>query len=509
MIRRGEEVLRYGNRPDMLGGEGQLYDGQPHSFQVTVYDPAYETPDFLKNAQIYQIFPDRFFKAPGDSKRRRKGAIYHESWEELPLVIPDPRSGDNQATDFFGGTLTGIQAKLPYLKKLGITVLYLNPIFKARSNHRYDTGDYETIDPLLGSAKEFKALCQAAEKLGIRILLDGVFSHTGEDSKYFNRLGHYATLGACQSQASPYYSWYKFLQYPTKYQAWWNIPSLPEVDKEDSSYRQYLFDPRKGIVPRWLKAGAWGWRLDVADELPMDFLRQLRHAAKAQNPEAVVLGEVWEDASAKTAYGQLRTYCLGDTLDSVMNYPLREGIIAFLTGRAAAGELCRLINHQREVYPPVFRYALMNLLGSHDRARILNVLAGRDFCELPREERGKGLLSQAERALAVSRFQKALTLVCALPGAPTLYYGDEAGMEGAADPFCRKPYPWGREDESLLAFVRELLNRRLQNPLLRTGFCQVSAPDDDTLRILRCTRGGRDALGRPMRRKPVVVTVRR
>ncbi|MBQ8537237.1 MAG: glycoside hydrolase family 13 protein [Clostridia bacterium] len=509
IIVRGQQTLRYGNRLDLMGGEGQIYADTPHSFQITVYDENFRTPKFLQNANIYQIFPDRFFKAPGASKRRKVDAVYHENWNELPLVQIDDRSGDNQATDFFGGTLTGIEQKLPYLKKLGVTALYLNPIFKARSNHRYDTGDYETIDPLLGNLKEFKHLCDAAKALGIRLILDGVFSHTGEDSRYFNRLGRYPTLGACQSMDSPYYKWFKFQEYPIRYKAWWGFPSLPEVDKNEPTYQQYMFEPKTGIVPRWIKNGASGWRLDVADELPMDFIRKLRQAAKAQDPEAVVLGEVWEDASAKTAYGELRTYCFGDTLDSVMNYPLREAIIAFVTGQNTAYDLCRLINHQREVYPPVFRYALMNLLGSHDRPRILNMLAGRDHTDLPRQDRGKASLTPQERELAIQRFKTAFRLLCALPGAPTVYYGDEAGMEGAADPFCRGPYPWGMEDANIRSFVQEQFNARLKNPVLRTGLCDVTPIDENTLRILRYTHHGKDALGRPMRRKPVELVIKR
>ena len=509
LVLRSRQVLRYGNAPDLMGGEGHIYEDTPHSFQITVYDKDYRTPEFLQNANIYQIFPDRFYRAEGFGKRRKEDALYHDNWYEKPYLNIDPGSGDNRATDFFGGNLAGVEEKLPYLKKLGVTVIYFNPIFKANSNHRYDTGDYETIDPLLGTQKDFKRLCEKARGMGIRILLDGVFSHTGADSRYFNRLGRYPSLGAFQSPESPYFSWYKFQEFPLRYKAWWGFPTLPEVEKNDPSYQKYMFDPKSGIVPKWLKNGASGWRLDVADELPMDFLRKLRKAAKAQDPDAVVLGEVWEDASAKTAYGELRTYCLGDTLDSVMNYPLREAVIAFVTGKSTAYDLCRLINHQREVYPPQFLYGLMNLLGSHDRPRILNMLAERDLNDLPREQRGGVTLTPQERELAVKRLKTAFDILCALPGAPTVYYGDEAGMEGGADPYCREPYPWGKEDTNIRSYIGEKLNERLKNPVLRTGLCHVEAPDADTLVIHRFPRKGKDALGHAMRRKPVKVTVKR
>ena len=500
--------LRYGNAYDQKGGEGAFYQGQPASFQITVYDPCYDTPEFMKRGIIYQIFPDRFRRAPSAARCGRKDITLHENWDELPLVNPDPRSGDNQATDFFGGTLTGIREKLPYLKELGVTVLYLNPVFKARSNHRYDTGDYHRIDPILGTKKEFEDLCREAEGMGVRILLDGVFSHTGEDSVYFNRYGRYPSLGAYQSPESPYASWYRFESFPEKYACWWGIPSLPEVVKSDPAYQEFMFQKDKGVVPRWLRSGASGWRLDVADELPMDFLKKLRQSAKAQKKDALVLGEVWEDASNKVSYGEARCYCLGDTLDSVMNYPLREALIAFLTGASPARELCRLLRHQQEVYPPPFLYALMNLMGSHDRARILNVLCGCEYSHLPREERAGLRLTPEQYELAVTRLKKGVALLCALPGAPTLYYGDEAGMQGTADPFCRGTYPWGREDQELLAYVRGQLNARRQSALLQTGFAAYSAPDEDTIRILRYAKNGRDAFGEKLQGVQII-TIRR
>ena len=185
---------------------------------------------------MYQIFPDRFFRTH-KPKSSRKDIILHEKWDELPLVVPDERIGDNTAFDFFGGNLNGIKEKLPYLKDLGVTVIYLNPIFKARSNHRYDTGNYMQIDPLLGTEEDFKALCESAEELGIKIILDGVFSHTGEDSLYFNRYGNYDSIGAYQSKDSPYASWYRFKKFPDKYACWWNIPTLPEVDKNSRLFK--------------------------------------------------------------------------------------------------------------------------------------------------------------------------------------------------------------------------------------------------------------------------------
>jgi 4-alpha-glucanotransferase len=502
-------LLRYGNAYDQLGGVGALYDGTPASFQVTVYDPAFETPSFLHHGIIYQIFPDRFFHGHSSSIFGRTDIYLHEKWDEAPLLRIDPRSNDNMALDFFGGNLNGIVEKLPYLKDLGVTVLYLNPIFQARSNHKYDTGDYRRIDPMFGTEEDFKTLCEKASAMSIRVILDGVFSHTGEDSVYFNKYGTYDSLGAYQSPASPYYSWFTYTDYPDGYKCWWNIPTLPEVRKDDPPYRSFMFQPENGIVPMWLKNGASGWRLDVADELPMDFIKELRKAAKSANNSAAILGEVWEDASNKISYNVPRSYCLGDTLDSVMNYPLREEIISFLTYNSTAHQLARLIRHQQEVYPVPFLYASMNLLGSHDRARIINVLAGCEWGYLPREERANLILSHDQYRLGAERFLKGMEILCALPGAPTLYYGDEAGLQGTADPYNRGTFPWGREDIKLQSAVRSLFQRRKNSPVLQTGFLEATAMDDDTLLIRRWVEGGKDAIDIPAENGEEIIKVRR
>ena len=496
IYRKDGRTIRYGNQPDKLGGVGVAYDhGEPESFQITLYDPAYKTPNAFHGANIYQIFPDRFRHAPTKAVDDRKDRYVHKNWDEELLGVGDLRGGKYQELDFYGGTLTGIQEKLPYLKDMGIDIIYLNPIFRARSNHRYDTGDYTQVDPLCGTNTEFTELCEAAKKVGIRVMLDGVFSHTGEDSVYFNHFGHYPTLGAYQGQSSPYYDWYTFNHYPEDYKAWWGILSLPELRKDNPEYQKFMFQPHEGVVPRWIEAGSCGWRLDVADELPVDFLRKLRAAAKAADPEAVVLGEVWEDASNKVAYGETRCYCTGDTLDSVMNYPVREAILNFVMGKTSASTFVRLIHHQEEVYPAQFRYALMNLVGSHDRYRALNILAGRECQELSKADQQHVHLNVEEYELAVRRYKLCIDLLCALPGCATVYYGDEVGLTGCHDPWNRRAFPWGREDKSLQKYVANKLRHRQESDLLRLGYCDIEAPDDDTLLITRRMKDGHDALG--------------
>lgn len=501
---RGEStVMRYGCAEDGLGGEGA--EGSESAYQITVYDPNYMTPRYLREGVMYQIFPDRFY-ASKPPRSDRNDIYLHENWSDLPILMPEGED-DNVARDFFGGDLNGIREKLPYLADLGVTVLYLNPIFESRSNHRYDTGDYTRIDPLLGNHEDFKSLCAAAEGMGIRVLLDGVFSHTGEDSRYFNKFGRYPTLGACQSRDSAYYPWYTFEKYPDKYACWWGVHSLPTIDKNCESYRQFILGD-DGIARAWLNSGAAGWRLDVADEFPMPFLRDFRRAARAEKEDATVLGEVWEDASHKVAYGEMRCYCLGDTLDSVMNYPLRAAAIDFFTGRTNAFALYRLIKSQQENYPAPFYYSLMNLLGSHDRARAINTLCGKSFDDLPLNRRAAAVLTRSEYALGRARYIEMLRLLCALPGIPCIYYGDEAGMTGGADPYCRGAFPWGHEDRALTEEVKMLLHQRRKSRALQTGTLEISVRDADTL-VIRRMIDERDVFGDPAPDEIVEVIVKR
>ncbi len=484
----------YGNAWDGLGGVGVTCGPEPVPYQITVYDRNYVTPDYLRTGVMYQIFPDRFYR-DRMPETDRKNVMLHEHWDDVPLKrVMSVKEKDNYALDFFGGTLNGIAEKLDVLRDLGVTVLYLNPIFQARTNHRYDTGDYTKIDPFLGTEADFARLCLLAKEKGIRVLLDGVFSHTGVDSLYFNGMGRYDSVGASQSRQSPYFGWYKFRKWPKDYQSWWGIRSLPELDKDNPDVREYFLGDH-GIVRRWLTDGASGWRLDVADELPMSYLRQLRRAARAEKPDAAIIGEVWEDASHKVTYGEMRSYCLGDTVDSVMNYPIRTAVLDFMTGRIAAWDVARLIQSQQENYAPPFYYSVMNLLGSHDRPRVLSLLTG----EVDGDEDHELLhraVSAEQLALGKARLIEAYRLIAALPGIPCVYYGDEAGLRGAADPYCRGTYPWGREDTELREAVKSILTCR-RRPVFQTGGLRVYAENADTLVIIREITCGHDVFGTP------------
>lgn len=432
------------------------------SWQITVYDEAYGTPDWMKGGLMYQIFPDRFYKSGeipiGDGK------IIRDDWGGMPYFRPNA-NGKILNNDFFGGNLQGITEKLDYLQSLGVTVLYFNPIFEAYSNHRYDTGDYLKIDPLLGNEDDLDRLIKEADKRGMRIILDAVLNHTGSDSRYFNKYGHYDSIGAYQSRQSPYADWYTFHAFPDSYDSWWGIDTLPAVNERSESYQEFIFG-EQGVLRHWLKHGIGGYRLDVADELPDFFLEKLRKTVKETTSDAVIIGEVWEDASNKIAYSERRKYLQGHELDSVMNYPLKDAIINFVqTGKTM--QLRETLFMLMDNYPKETLDCLMNILGTHDTPRILTVLGGKTCAD--KEEMAVTFLKPREKAAAKRRVMMAAVLQFTLPGVPCIYYGDENAMEGYQDPFCRRCFDWVNTDEELLAFYRKLGALRKEMPVFRTG----------------------------------------
>ena len=435
-------------------------------WQLTVYDKNYQTPDWLKGGLIYQIFPDRFYNSGAPKENVPADRILRTDTENQPYFRPDSE-GVVRNNDYFGGDLCGIEEKLPYLASLGVTCIYLNPIFEAHSNHRYNTADYSKIDSLLGTQTDFESLCAEAQKRGIRIILDGVFSHTGDDSLYFNRENRYPTLGAYNSAASPYYTWYSFYDYPNGYKSWWGFETLPEVDEESPAYLEFITG-ENGIVRKWLRAGAAGWRLDVADELPDVFIDALTRAAKAEKADALVLGEVWEDATTKWAYGVRRRYLLGGQLDSVMNYPFANAILSFARD-GIAEQFCTSVMQIVENYPKPALDVMMNHIGTHDTERAITKIAG-ESCEYrDREWQSAKALTDAEYKRGEALLKLAAVLQYTLPGVPSVYYGDEAGLQGYKDPFNRGCYPWGRENQALLAFYRRLGSLRRGLPCLKDG----------------------------------------
>ena len=436
-------------------------------WQLSCIPAEFTVPDWAKGAVIYQIFPDRFCKSGNpDLTRKQEPYSVHTHWDEDVDWRPNEK-GEVLNNDFFGGNFRGIAEKMDYIASLGATILYLNPISKSFSNHRYDTGDYKTPDPMLGTAEDFKAMCQAAHDRGIKVILDGVYSHTGSDSLYFDKKRTFGGKGAACSPDSPYYSWYTFYQYPDSYNSWWGFDTLPTVNKMDPAFMDFIIDNEDSVVAHWLRLGADGFRLDVVDELPDAFVLRLKQRIRQIRPDTLLIGEVWEDASNKISYGIRRRYFADGILDSCMNYPFRTAVLNFIKGYDDGTQLKETVMTIAENYPPQVLLCNMNLLGSHDTPRILTALV--DDFEGSRADCAQRKLSSQQLKQARELLFMASFLQYTLPGAPSIYYGDEAGMEGHKDPFNRRTYPWGREDAELLGHYRQLGALRANCQALQLG----------------------------------------
>lgn len=470
ILKDGSQIY-YGNNIENLGGEGMVYTYNPSSFQITVYNP-WIIPNWFKEGIVYQIFVDSFHNGNENGKvlNPKDNSFIYGSWYDEPMYIKD-HNGKVIRWAFYGGNLRGVINKLDYIKSLGTTIIYLNPIFESSSPHKYDTGDYEKIDPMFGDEETFKELCDKSHSLGIKIILDGVFSHTGSDSKYFNKYKNYEELGAYNSKESKYYEWYRFKNYPNDYECWWGVDSLPNVDEMNEGYLNYIVKDDNSVISKWMRCGVDGWRLDVADELPDEFIKVLRKKAKEINKESIVLGEVWEDASNKVSYGIRRNYVLGEELDSVTNYPLRNIILDFLKGDINGVGFKRRVLSLCENYPKEFFYSCLNILGSHDTERLMTIFLGRGRSE----ERAKKLIKLA-RLIQVT-----------IPGVPCIYYGDEIGLRGGKDPENRKAYPWGFEDIDLLNHYNELIKIRNEEKALIDGDLSFLLAQEDLVLYVRST----------------------
>jgi len=498
IVQDGADIDYYEDDDLFDGGRGRPYDDSPdYSWQIDVYLPDFETPDWMKDAVVYQIFPDRFRNGTrGFEPRPSDPTVYDNPvlvklWGDLPEGYC--RNYTNWTCtegplgrDFFGGDLVGIIRSLDYLHSLGVTALYLNPIFKAPSNHLYDTTDYSQIDPYFGNNALFRALVLSARARGIRVILDGVFNHTSSDSIYFDRYHRYPTLGACESEASPYRAWYTFTPatdpnnpgpcaggpYGSFYNSWFGFDSLP-VLTEIQPVRDFIYGNDDSIARRWLEMGASGWRLDVANEKSHDWWQEFRPRVKDVAPDSILIGELWGDAS---------DWLLGNELDTTMNYRFRRALIGFINGDTpdpdgfirglTPSQFASTLQGIQEDYPAPAFYAAMNLVDSHDTQRILWTLTPGQNNRTDKEfntanlAEGKAKL----RLLAITQFT--------LPGAPTIFYGDEVGVTGDDDPDDRRTFPWGSEDHVLQAHYRQLAQVRAAHPALRTGSFDVILTDD-------------------------------
>lgn len=476
-----EGLIWYSFRLARLDGKNGAESGE---YQLTVYDGSETVPAWFGEGMTYQIFPDRFCRTGvPESAGMVGGRWVHGSWEEEPEYRPD-QNGEIRNRDFFGGNLAGVMEKLPYLERLGVETIYFCPVFEAPENHRYGTADYERIDPMLGSREDFTALCRAAHARGMRVMLDGVFNHTGFVSRYFNGDGFYPAPGAFQSRESPYFGWYDFQHWPDRYTSWWGITTMPTTNKNNPDWLSYITG-ENGIIRSWLRAGADGWRLDVADELPDRVVAAIHAAARAEKPDAVIIGEVWEDGSNKIAYGARRKHILGGHCDGLMNYPFRTALLAFLLGGDARA-FRDAMETLRENYPPFAFASAMNALGTHDTVRILTLLGEEsERRECTRAWRADARLGYDWRQRGLARLRLGAMILFAFPGSPTVYYGDEAGMEGFEDPFNRRTFPWGHEDADLTAWFAALGAARKSSAPLRRGKLRYVRAEGRVLAFVR------------------------
>ncbi len=375
-----------------------------NKYQITV-SKGIKSPKWFKEGVLYHIFVDRFNKV-GKINNPKKNSFIYANWEDTPMYI---KNSDNEVVrwDFYGGNLKGIINKLSYLKNLGISIIYLSPIFESQSNHKYDTGDYKKIDSMFGDEETFKKLIEECSKKGINIILDGVFSHTGDDSIYFNKYGNYDSLGAYQSLESPYIQWYKFKNHPEKYDCWWGVKSLPNVNEMEKSYIDYIIKDKDSVIKKWMNYGVKGWRLDVVDELPTEFIEELKSETLKIDEESILIGEVWEDASNKVSYEERRKYLLGNQLNGVTGYVFKNILIDFLTHKIDSIDAYNKFMTVKENYPKEAFKSNLNLIGTHDTRRIITEL-------------------NEDKEL----FKLAVATQMTFEGVPYIYYGDEAGLLG-------------------------------------------------------------------------------
>ncbi|WP_160693296.1 glycoside hydrolase family 13 protein [Clostridium sp. C2-6-12] len=458
----GYDRLYYGNNDEHLGGIGQIYNYNPVPYQVTVYEKSH-LPEWYKEGVVYQILVDRFCNGNENNaiNSPKENSFIYGRWEDTPMYIKD-NMGRILRWDFYGGNIKGIIKKLDYIKSLGANIIQLSPVFKSSSCHKYDTGNYEFIDEMFGTNDEFEEFCEIAKSKGIKVILEAVFSYTSSDSKYFNKLGNYDEIGAYNSPNCKYYSWYKFIKYPYQYQSWWGINERPNINVMEKSYIDYIIKDKNSIVKKWIDLGASGWRLNVIDELPDEFIELIRSRIQEIDKEVVLLGDIWDDASNKVSYSKRRRYLQGNEVQAVTNYPLRESLINFIKGYITSHRLKQKIMSLYENYPRESFYGNINIAGTNDTERILTVL-----------DENIELL----RLLVVIQFT--------LPGVPLIYYGDEIGLKGGKEPDNRRSYPWGKENKDLIEFYTEIAKIRNNENGLKKGDINIYETDSDVFAFER------------------------
>ena len=446
-------------------------------FQFSVSDFGDKYPEKYYGGIIYHIFVDRFFR--GINADVKSKGVFVENWDSAIPEYPEYPGAPIKNNYFYGGNIWGIIDKLDYIKSLGVTIIYLSPIFESPSNHKYDTSDYMNVDKSFGGDEALLTLIAKAKEMGISIILDGVFNHTGADSIYFNKFSNHQSVGAYQSKDSEYYTWYDFKKHPQEYTSWWGIDILPRINPDNPLCNNF-FVGEDGVIEKYAKMGVSGFRLDVVDELSDSFISDIKAVLNKYVDSPILYGEVWEDASNKIAYDKRKRYYLGSELDGVMNYPLRRGIISFLRD-SETEELYYALTDVTNNAPKRIRNLQMNILGSHDTERIITLLGG----ESPKNKSNSYLsvcrMNDNEYANGKRRLMSAYTILSTLPGVPCIFYGDEVGLEGYSDPFNRRTYPWGKEDGELLSHYRKLGEIRRKYSVYKNGDFKLLYLDSDIL----------------------------
>ncbi len=479
----------YADNDDSFGGIGRVYNyGESiKSYQLTVYKADLRMPEWFKKGVIYQIFPDRFRRGADHNSKFKPNTFVYGSWDDKPMYIKAP-DGDILRWDFYGGNLMGVAEKMDYIENLGANIVYLNPIFEAVSNHRYDTGNYKKVDSLLGGDAAFDIMVSVGHSKGFKFMLDGVFSHTGNDSIYFDACEKYGG-GAYHNDSSMYRDWYRFGENDDEYECWWGCKALPNVEEMCPSYLKYIIEDDDSVIKHWVRKGASGWRLDVADELPDEFIKKLRKAANEAAEEIgadepVILGEVWEDATNKISYNKMRMYFTDSELHTVTNYLFRKYMFEFFSGECSADYTAKRFKSLEENCPKHNFYALANMTGSHDVERLMTYMLR---------------ISNGDRAKARKLVSAYAAMMFMFPGVPVIYYGDETCLEGGCDPDNRRTYPWENQDVQMIDWFSAMASFRKTNPVMQSGFwrslCCESANGGCVFAVERYFQNGVDAFG--------------
>lgn len=453
------------HKKEDIGQKDSIYRDEMWKMSVN-----FDTPEWAKGKIMYHIFVDRFNRGSNDELVEMPRRHIHKSWDEDMMIGPDKEGIWNN--DFYGGDLKGIIEKLDYIKSLGVSILYLSPIVHSQSNHRYDTADYENVDPYAGSNEDLKILCNKAHEMGMKVVLDAVFNHTGNDSKYFNEYGTFDTVGAFNNFSSPYSPFYRkhYANNRVYYDYWWGMTNLPVCDGYSKEWQEYILGV-DGVIDKWFKLGIDGLRLDVADELTDDFIEKIRIAVKRNKEDGFILGEVWKNPMRMNR-GYLDS---GKGMDSVMNYPLVDALIRYFK-YGDVDKLAYIIRDIKNEYPDDTIHTLMNFTSTHDITRPLNVFGSNEFSpysewawnpncsEVDFCKKFKLSASQYENGKDI--YKAFVFALATMPGILSIFYGDEVGVQGLGNLANRKPFPWGREDDDLLSFFRSITNFRVNEHFL-------------------------------------------